>query len=85
MADGLRAMNLKPDLPKTHICYIQALKAAGLEKRSEAAVDRYHSRFPLQRDELRRSLERCRCHACSLEEPLSLCVCVRVFSMSSES
>ena len=59
VADGLRAINLKPDIPKTHICYIQALKAAGYEERTTTAIDDYHSQFPLQRDELRRALERC--------------------------
>ena len=59
IADGLRAVNLKPRDSKGHVCYIQALKAAGATERVNLAVEDYNKRFPKERESLKRSLEQC--------------------------
>ena len=51
MADGIRAVHLKPSNSKAHMCYIRALEAAGDTRRRKMAVQKFMDKFPGERDE----------------------------------
>ena len=50
MADGVRAIHLKPGNPKAHVCHIRALEAAGFTKRSKAAIEKFKRVFPEEKE-----------------------------------
>lgn len=76
MSDGLRAVNLKPDDPSTHICYVMALHASKDAKRTANATTEFNERFPEEREELRRSLDKCTYMGCSSVPPSEV-FCIR--------
>ena len=51
LADGLRAVYLRPDLPKGHLRYIQALNGCKETARAQVAYKRYVDLFPNQKDQ----------------------------------
>ena len=52
-------MLMKPSVANGHICYIQALEAAGLMSQASQASEKYFKRFPKGRMELKKALEQC--------------------------
>lgn len=51
VADGIRAIHLKPGNFKAHVCYIRALEAVGDTRRRKVAVEKFIDKFPAQREE----------------------------------
>ena len=52
MADGLRAVYLKPDWSKGHLKYIQGLDGCGMAKQASQARKKYAQLFPGDSDEV---------------------------------
>ncbi len=73
VSDGVRAIHLRPGIVECHICYIVALSASGETKQVHNASEEFNKRFPKERMELKRALERCK--------TVCVCVCVSVVFM----
>ncbi len=79
MADGLRAVHLKPGTSRGFICYIQALKACGDAERVKVAIDKFNKRFPKEKEHLKKSIEQCMCVHMYVCAYVCMCICVCMY------